>query len=332
MNNSFCVFSFNKSKMTPMFKMIWNFVQRKIETFIFWIFHPRSFGSEVINLRNIAIGSGSKASKGSRLFCFDKNSKIWIGKKVWMARSVDLHARSGNILRIGDFSSVQDNCKLIGQVSIGRYCILAPNVFMSSGAHQFSVSPSKLIRIQDLESPLVDKPIKIEEDVWLGINVVVSGGITIGRGAIVGASSVVTKDIPPYTICAGIPAKVIGERLQFRPSPKIDSKNLSDYPYFYSGFDHFNITDQGLKVLDSIAQIRLSAVESSTLRIAVNVVGQEHLEISLSVTDLRHSAIVKKGENLVEMRLPKLSGDVVVNLHSQNNKGNLYVLRAELSS
>jgi len=52
----------------------------------------------------------------------------------------------------------------------------------------------------------------IESDVWLGYAVIVLTGVTIGRGAIVAAGSVVTKDIPPYTIAVGVPARVVGQR------------------------------------------------------------------------------------------------------------------------
>jgi acetyltransferase-like isoleucine patch superfamily enzyme len=52
----------------------------------------------------------------------------------------------------------------------------------------------------------------LEDDVWLGVNVAVMDGVTIGQGAIVGAGAVVTKDIPPYAIAGGVPARLIGVR------------------------------------------------------------------------------------------------------------------------
>ncbi len=54
--------------------------------------------------------------------------------------------------------------------------------------------------------------IKIEDDVWLGVNSTVLAGVTIGKGSIVAAGAVVTKDVPPYAIVAGVPAKVISTR------------------------------------------------------------------------------------------------------------------------
>jgi galactoside O-acetyltransferase len=85
---------------------------------------------------------------------------------------------------------------------IGARCTLTP--------YQHSVADRRLpIR----EQPLVSRgDILIEDDVWLGANVSVMDGVTVGRGSIVGAGAVVTRSIPPYSIAAGIPARVIRPR------------------------------------------------------------------------------------------------------------------------
>ena len=114
---------------------------------------------------------------------------------------------------------MQRRATINGSVSIGSGCIIAPNVFISSGTHPFRVYPEKTIREQerliieergDLSS--LDRPISIGDDCWLGVNVVVCPGVSIGRGAVVGANSVVLKDVPENTVCAGVPARVIGFR------------------------------------------------------------------------------------------------------------------------
>lgn len=75
----------------------------------------------------------------------------------------------------------------------------------------------------------------IEEDCWIGVSSVIMGGVTIGKGSVIGANSVVTKDIPPYSIAVGSPAKVIKHRLDFVPPPVIDAARETDLPYFYQG-------------------------------------------------------------------------------------------------
>jgi acetyltransferase-like isoleucine patch superfamily enzyme len=59
---------------------------------------------------------------------------------------------------------------------------------------------------------MVSKPIEIGDDVWIGTGVKILKGVKIGKGAVIGAGSVVTRDIPPYSIAVGIPARVIKER------------------------------------------------------------------------------------------------------------------------
>jgi hypothetical protein len=81
------------------------------------------------------------------------------------------------------------------------------------------------------------KPVVVEDDCWLGINVVVMPGVTIGKGAVVGANSVVTRDVAPYTIVAGVPAKMLKKRLDFLPPREIIFDNAADRPYFYAGFE-----------------------------------------------------------------------------------------------
>lgn len=169
-------------------------------------------------------------------------SRLQLGSRCYVGRYVEL-GPSGTI-RIGDQTSLQDRCTLLGEVTIGRYCVFAPNVFISSGQHYFDIEPAWLICDQDrlvsedaVRSQRHHAPVSIDDDVWLGINSVVMRGVTVGKGAVVGAGSVVLRDVAPYTVVAGAPARQVATRLEFRPPRKLTAADPAHHPYFYSGFD-----------------------------------------------------------------------------------------------
>ncbi len=121
----------------------------------------------------------------------------------------------GNV-DIGDHSSVQTGTILIGygdrdtrdgRIVIGNHVRIAPFVQMIAGNHNFA----------DLGRPiaaqgLTHAPIIIEDDVWVAGRVIITAGVTIGRGSILAAGAVVTKDVPPFSIMGGVPAKLIRRR------------------------------------------------------------------------------------------------------------------------
>jgi acetyltransferase-like isoleucine patch superfamily enzyme len=157
-------------------------------------------------------------------------------ERVSVSRNVHIAPEAGRRIRVGAATTVQDGCRIYGDVSIGRNCIFAPNVFISSGTHAFDTIPDRLIQEQDSLAPVPTRPIRIFSDCWLGINSVIVPGVTIGRGCVVGANSVVTDDLEPYSIAVGSPARVVRRRLQFAPKSRIDAASESDPPYFYDGF------------------------------------------------------------------------------------------------
>jgi len=111
-------------------------------------------------------------------------------------------------LRIGSKTYIQSGCILnafISNIIIGANCMIAPHCAFVSYQHGFADTRRPM-----REQPLTSRgDIVIEDDVWLGVNVSVMDGVTIGRGAIVAAGAVVTQDIPPYAIAGGAPARVI---------------------------------------------------------------------------------------------------------------------------
>jgi galactoside O-acetyltransferase len=94
-----------------------------------------------------------------------------------------------------------------GNVRIGKKCLIAAHSGIFANAHIFA-DPDKYIQDQGG----ICKGITIEDDCWLGTGVKVLDGVKIGRGSVIGAGAVVTKDIPAYSIAVGVPANVIRDR------------------------------------------------------------------------------------------------------------------------
>ncbi len=126
-------------------------------------------------------------------------------------------------LRIGSHTYIQAGCSLnafVANITIGANCMIAPRCAFMPYQHTWT----------DLSRPIREQPltsrgdIVLEDDVWLGANVCVLDGVTIGRGAIVGAGAVVTKDVPAYTIAGGVPARFIRARTSEEVPSQIHSR------------------------------------------------------------------------------------------------------------
>lgn len=190
---------------------------------------------------DLLLKSIAHVNEGSKLL-IQTGASIWLGSGSYVGRYVELGP--GGHIHIGDRASLQDRCVLVGDVSVGSYSLFSLNVLITSGRHYFDSVPHLLIRDQDasvlsdsLRQQAHSRPVHVEEDCWLGVNVVVMPGVTIGRGAVIGANSVVTRDIAPYAVAVGAPAREVRKRLNFLPPTKIRWKNETDLPYFYSGFE-----------------------------------------------------------------------------------------------
>ncbi len=115
-------------------------------------------------------------------------------------------------LKIGEYSAIGDNARIynLGQLTIGDRVTISQHSHLCGGSHDYESSTMDLIKA----------PITILDDVWICADAFVGPGVTIGRGAVVGARAVVTKDIEPYAVVAGNPARVIKYRsLGENPEP-----------------------------------------------------------------------------------------------------------------
>jgi acetyltransferase-like isoleucine patch superfamily enzyme len=194
----------------------------------------------LLNYGEIQYKHGSSIGKNT-FVRISQSGSFLMGRNCYLGDNLEIGTQ-GNI-SIGDNTTIQHRTTISGDVTIGRYCTFAPNVYLSSGSHSFDLFPELYIRDQDkLIADNIEyvkrksKKVIVEDDCWLGINVAVMPGVTIGKGSVVGASSVVTKDIVPYSVVAGIPAKLIRKRLNFSPPSRIHYKNVQHFPYFYTGF------------------------------------------------------------------------------------------------
>jgi len=116
--------------------------------------------------------------------------------------------RNGNKISIGDNSGIGIDAWIPGTVAIGRNVMMGPQVMIISRNH----------RVDRVDVPMreqghaPDEPVTIDDDVWIGARSILLPGVHVGRGSIIGAGAVVTRDVPPYTVVAGVPAKVIRHR------------------------------------------------------------------------------------------------------------------------
>jgi len=118
---------------------------------------------------------------------------------------------NGHVIEVGDNSELGTDCNLmcVGGLKIGKDVLMGPDVMIVDINHRFDRTDVP-IKQQGRSAP---RPITIKDDVWIGGRAIILPGVTVGTGAVVGAGSVVAKDVPDYAIVAGNPAKVLKYRL-----------------------------------------------------------------------------------------------------------------------
>lgn len=141
-----------------------------------------------------------------------KRSMKHCGKGVYL-RPMSSDIKGIENLSIGDGTSIPKGCTFYctrAELKIGNKVIFGPKPTIITGDHRIDIVGKYIIDVIDEEKlPEQDAPVTIEDDCWIGANVTILKGVIIGRGTVIAAGAVVNKDIPPYCIAGGVPAKPI---------------------------------------------------------------------------------------------------------------------------
>ena len=175
---------------------------------------PRKWVQLFINPFKHKKGKGSLIRRRTRMDVLPFNTFI-LGRYSTIEDFATVNNGMGAVI-IGDYTRIGIGNVLIGPVRIGNNVILAQHIVLSGLNHGYT-DPDVPISLQ----PCSVGEIIVEDDCWIGANSVITAGVTIGRHSVVAGGSVVTKNVPPYTVVAGNPARPIR---QYRPSTGIWEK------------------------------------------------------------------------------------------------------------
>ena len=176
-----------------------------------WL-HPNGYIAASAELSRADLRMGPHVFIGERVVVYRQGNTapVELGEGVELHHECMIEAFEGGTVSIGSRTTIQARCNFAAagaSISIGSGVQIAQLCGFYSFDHGFM--PNQPI----YQQPITTKgPITIEDDVWLGFNVIVLSGVRIGQGAVIGAGSVVTRDIPSKAIAAGVPARVLRMR------------------------------------------------------------------------------------------------------------------------
>jgi acetyltransferase-like isoleucine patch superfamily enzyme len=135
-----------------------------------------------------------------------RQGRLEIGRRTFLEAGVTLQSTAGRI-RLGQrvYLSRGVTVGAVGLVEIGDFALVAPGCYITDADHRFD-DPAIPVPDQGMSSK---GPTVLEDNIWLGANVVVTSGVRIGRHCVIAANSVVTQDIPAFSVAGGVPARVL---------------------------------------------------------------------------------------------------------------------------
>ncbi len=146
-----------------------------------------------------------------------KGSFASCGKNVRVGRGSSFSGIEN--ISVGDNTSLGSSTHILttrANVKIGKFVMFGPGVTIVSGDHRTDIIGKYMSEIKDADKRAEDdRDIVINDDVWIGTGAIILKGVTIGKGAVVAAGALVTKDVPPYAIVGGVPARVL--KMRFTP-------------------------------------------------------------------------------------------------------------------
>lgn len=173
---------------------------KKIIKFILLAFYS-------IFLKNFPSTNSSRSFGCILRVLFLKNLFGYVGTNINIQPGVYMHPLRN--ISIGNNSGIGRNSYLnaIAKIKIGDNVLIGRELIIQTSNHGTNLGTPMI------EQRMITEPVTIGNDVWIGARVIILPGVTIGDGAVVGAGAVVTKDVAPYSIVGGVPAKKIGERI-----------------------------------------------------------------------------------------------------------------------
>lgn len=131
---------------------------------------------------------------------------VSVGGEVVVKHNANFGAGVG--LKVGHRSQLGHNCRIGNHVTLGCDVLMGPDVIIMTSSHAFEDRATPI----NLQGALPIRSVTVGDDVWIGTRVIIMPGVHVGRGAVIGAGSVVTKDVPEYAVVAGVPAKIVRYR------------------------------------------------------------------------------------------------------------------------
>ena len=173
--------------------------------------NPWRVRGRVVERRADACGAYLIAAGKVRISRGAPHTRLTFGDGVYLFEDVGFFLDGdGASIEVGDGTGINRRTEVVSEIGvrIGSYCLISWDVLITDTDYH-------VVETQDGPRP-VRAPVVIEDSVWIGIGARVLKGVTVGEGAIVAAGATVTRDVPPHTLVAGTPARVLREGVRWR--------------------------------------------------------------------------------------------------------------------